>query len=153
MGENPLLDDDGSVLGYLHRLRCRAADRLLVRELSSSRAQLDEAQAIAKVGSWEHDLHTGQVSWSRQMYTLLGQDPATFVPSPQSFLDQVVVSDLQRVTSRMGEAEQGRTGNGVDFRIRRVDGTIAWVRGLGQVTVADDGTPTRVRGTLQDVRT
>jgi len=36
-----------------------------------------QAQAIAHVGSWECDPRTGNVTWSPEMYRILGVDPAT----------------------------------------------------------------------------
>lgn len=38
--------------------------------LRASEASLREAQKIAKVGSWEWDIATGQVNWSDQMYDI-----------------------------------------------------------------------------------
>ena len=151
VGENPLRDEDGAIVGCVHRLRCPAAERSLVQELSRNRLLLDEAQAIAKVASWEQDLRTGELSWSRQMFALLGHDPGSFVPSVEAFLDHVVDSDQPRVTAVAERARSGRTDNVLDFRIRRADGEVAWVRGLAQVTYGDDGSAVRLRGTLQDI--
>ena len=151
VGENTLRDDDGAVVGCVHRLRCPAADRALVQELSRYRLLLDEAQEIAKVASWEQDLRTGEISWSRQMFTLLGHVPDSFVPTISIFHEHVVDSDRHRVAAVTERARSGRTGNGLDFRIRRADGEVAWVRGLGQVTYDADGSAVRLRGTIQDI--
>ena len=39
--------------------------------------QLAESQRIAHIGSWEHNLTTGQVFWSDELFRLLGLDPET----------------------------------------------------------------------------
>ncbi|MDX6323751.1 MAG: hypothetical protein QOK15_105 [Nocardioidaceae bacterium] len=151
VAENPVHDEDGTLVGYLHRLRCDTGDQTLVHELSRSRAQLDEAQAITKVASWEQDLVTGEVSWSRQMFTLLGLDPEVFTPTSRGFLERVLEDDRELIDVVIGHARHGRIGKGVDFRIRRTDGEVAWVRGHGQIAHDGDGSPTRIRGTLQDI--
>ena len=43
--------------------------------LAASESRLDRAQEIAHVGSWERDLATGAVFWSREMYRIRGIAP------------------------------------------------------------------------------
>ena len=74
IGETALPDEDGGEL-YVHRVTDDRQRRDLMRELSRSRSQLDEAQAIARLGSWDLDLRSSELTISRQMYRLLGLDP------------------------------------------------------------------------------
>ena len=58
VSERAFYGDHGEVQGYVHRLTDHAERRALLDELEQSREKLDEAQAIAGVGSWEMDLAT-----------------------------------------------------------------------------------------------
>ncbi|MEA2461047.1 MAG: hypothetical protein QOH90_1224, partial [Actinomycetota bacterium] len=49
-----------------------------------SREQLAEAQAIAKIGSWEWDLASGHLVWSDEMYRIYGLTPGEFEPTYDS---------------------------------------------------------------------
>jgi PAS domain S-box-containing protein len=150
VSETALREDDGTVTAYAHRLTHDADRRALLHELSHSRAQLDEAQALAHVGSWELDFATDQMTWSRQMYAMIGVDPETWQPSTAAFLERVLPADREVVNEAVSSALE--TGHfAFDARVVRADGSTGWVRGLGRVTYDEDGTPVRIGGTTQEI--
>ncbi|MET1058466.1 MAG: ATP-binding protein [Nocardioides sp.] len=150
VSESTLRDENGEVLAYAHRLSLDTERRALLHELSASRELLDEAQALARVGSWELDFATDTMTWSRQMYAILGADPGSFAPSTETFLQQVVEADRELVTERFVTGRQ--TGSFTfDARLQRLDGPVVWVRGIGRVMYDASGEPARIGGTTQDI--
>jgi signal transduction histidine kinase/CheY-like chemotaxis protein/HPt (histidine-containing phosphotransfer) domain-containing protein len=124
----------------------------LLDELSRSRSQLAEAQAIARIGSWEIQVDPPEVTWSDQMYLLLGVDPGTFVAGPEAFLDCLVAEDRALVADEWERLTHEPGARTVDARIRLPDGSTRWVRTVGRVLeCGPDGTPVRFGGTVQDV--
>ncbi len=58
-------------------------ERKLAEEaLRENEAQLKDAQALGKIGSWEFDIVTQRIKWSDQTYRLYHRDPALGPPSP-----------------------------------------------------------------------
>src|SRR5690606_9621283 len=53
-----------------HRNRMSACRQ----QLDQARAQLREAQRIARIGSWSRDFETGEIFWSEEACRLLGLD-------------------------------------------------------------------------------
>ena len=54
-----------------------ATARLAVsRALADSRTALNEAQELAHLGSFETDLHSGEMRWSAELFRIYGVDPA-----------------------------------------------------------------------------
>jgi hypothetical protein len=151
VAESLLRDADGTPTACVHRLTEGTPRRALVHELSRSREQLDEAQTIARVGSWELDLVTEELTWSRQMYSLFGVDPQTFVPTPDEYIARIAEPDRLLVTERIRANRAGRGDAEFDARAIRADGTVAWFRHSGRLLRAEDGTPVRLGGTVQDV--
>ncbi|WP_148574361.1 ATP-binding protein [Nocardioides caldifontis] len=151
VSESVLLDETGEISGFVYRLTHDARLRVLLHELSSSREQLDEAQAIARLGSWELDLRTDRLQWSRQMYVIFDVDPATYVPSLEGFFRRIHPDDQPVLEESMRNARLGQPGYGLDFRYVRKDGSIGWFRGLGRTQHDDQGRPVRMRGTVQEV--
>ncbi|HEV7398349.1 MAG TPA: ABC transporter substrate binding protein, partial [Pyrinomonadaceae bacterium] len=49
--------------------------------LRERRQELSEAQRVAKVGSWEWDPASDKVTWSEEMFRIMGRDPALPAPS------------------------------------------------------------------------
>src|SRR5690242_17806317 len=139
--ERAVEDARGEVVGYVHRLTDQRERRVLLDELERNRQRLDEAQTIARVGSWELDPATGAIGWSRHLYEMLGLDPETVEPSVERFLEAVHERDRERVAEgvrRLGEQHEPLD---FDARVVSADGTVRWVRGLGRTQFDDDGTP------------
>ena len=150
VSEFPLYDEQGELTAYVHRLALDAERRALVQELKHNRELLDEAQGIARVGSWEIEIGSGNMTWTQQMYALLGLDPATTTPSREAFLDRVVDADRPAIEAAVdGALDEGSFT--FDARVAGRDGETRWLRGLGRVAYAPDGEPLRVGGTLQDI--
>ena len=151
VSESVLLGQDGAITGYVYRLTHDARLRVLLHELSSSREQLDEAQAIARLGSWELDLRTDRLQWSRQMYVIFEVDPTSYTPTLPDFFERIHPDDRATVQEATAGAREGHDGFGLDFRYARRNGTIGWFRGLGRVQYDEEGRPLRMRGTVQEV--
>ncbi len=130
-----------------------AAVRRLVdertRQLRDSHRQLQEAQQLAQVGSWEWDIRTGNVVWSEEEYRLFGF-PKDGTPSVDSFFDRVHPEDRPGVYRPIRRA---LVRGPCDFTHRVVlpDGTIRFLHELGQVTFDAGGKPIRMVGTTQDI--
>ncbi|MGE3175713.1 MAG: CHASE domain-containing protein [Planctomycetota bacterium] len=60
--------------------------RDIERRLRLSQSELEEAQARARIGSWELDPKTHTGSWSTFMFELLGRNPADGLPPFDEFL-------------------------------------------------------------------
>ena len=48
-------------------------------ELATRQGQLEEAQALAHLGSWNWDIPTGSLTWSEELYRVFGVNPVEFV--------------------------------------------------------------------------
>jgi PAS domain S-box-containing protein len=68
----PWHDADGSIGGLAVYAEALAERRLIQRRLLESEARLREAQALARVGSWEFDLRSRRLEWSEEAYAILG---------------------------------------------------------------------------------
>jgi PAS domain S-box-containing protein len=113
--------------------------------------QLDAAQAITHVGSWEWDLATGTVTWSDELYRIYGLEPASKSITLDVFLSSLHPDDRDRIR---GEIE-GALAAGGRFayreRIVRPDGIVRVLDTIGEVVTSGDGSPTSLLGTCRDV--
>jgi PAS domain S-box-containing protein len=144
-------DDAGRLLEILsigtdvtERRRAEAA----VRE---SEAHLQEAQRIAKVGSWNQDLSTGQFTWSDQVYALFGLDRAAFDGTMAAYLAAVHPEDRARTMDALRAARDGTAPLDFDHRIVLPDGGEKVVHELGRLKRDAAGTPVLLSGTVHDI--
>ncbi|RYZ76556.1 MAG: hypothetical protein EOP05_04655 [Proteobacteria bacterium] len=77
------------IFGYREsRLEAFVSDR--------SRERLEAAERVGKYGSWEMNLDTFEVQWSKGLYKLYGLDPSS-EPSYEAFMDIVYPDDRDKV--------------------------------------------------------
>ena len=123
----------------------------LLRATADREERLAEAQALARLGSWELDLATGRQVWSDEMYRLLGIDRHTAQgASGASILDRIHPDD-QDALARLRYGFSSGAPSAMDFRILLPDGTVRWVHAQGAVREWRDGHPAVMSGTVQDI--
>ena len=129
------------------------ADRRHYEErLERERASLAEAQAITHLGSWERDLATGERTWSREMYRILGISGPQEVLPRSHVLDAVVDADRAGVEAALDAAMTSGADIDVTLRIRRRDdGELRYLHLRGRLVRDEHGAPERIAGTAQDV--
>ena len=132
-------------------LRAATEQRELARQLHEERARLIEAQAVARVGTWETDLPTMQVRWTEETHRIFGTDPSAFVPTHAAFLELVHAEDRRRV----GEAFQASMATTdvqtIQHRVVRPDGGVRIVEERWRCVAGPAGVPHRAVGTCRDV--
>lgn len=125
--------------------------RLSEERLRESRAELAEAQTIAKVGNWGIDLRTGRLTWSDESARLFGIDPPTFEPTIERFIE-LLHPDDREPTLRAFEAAIGRrTEFSAEYRVPKPDGSMMYVHARGRATYDVSGHPVKAMGTVQDI--
>lgn len=119
--------------------------------LRESQARLAEAQAIAQVGYWEHDLMLEQLIWSDEVYRIFGVGRADFVPSTEAFYAAVHPADLTFVKITSTEGPKAGEPFQFEHRIILPDGNIRYVHQRSQPFTDEQGRPLRMSGTIQDI--
>jgi PAS domain S-box-containing protein len=102
------------------------------------------------VGSWERDYVTGRVLWSPELYRILGVEPETVEPGPETLYQHLHPDD--RAVIRDEHARAVREG-GEAFAVVRAAGSPRTLAVRGVVELDEHGRPTRSVGTIQDIST
>jgi PAS domain S-box-containing protein len=124
----------------------RGFDREKARE-----RRLAGAQESGGVGDWEWDLQTGEITWSENLYALMGRTPASFRPTPENFDAFVHPDDIDRVNATLRSAVV--TGNRIDTEMRALwpDGTVRNFVSRGNVVKDPAGKPLRLAAVEIDI--
>ena len=69
----------------------------IAEQLEAERARLIEAQAVAKVGSWEAELPSLEITWSEQTHRIFETDPSHFHPTRPDFVEFIHPEDRAKV--------------------------------------------------------
>ncbi|MET0085085.1 MAG: EAL domain-containing protein [Sedimenticola sp.] len=133
----------------VQRLELRVNKR--TKELSESKKSLSEAQRIAQLGNWDLDLETNKLHWSDEIYRIFGLEPNQFDASYEAFLNAIHPDDRDYVNKAYTESVKNREPYDIEHRLLLEDGTLKYVKERCETFYADDGTPLRSIGTIQDI--
>ncbi|HEX7311891.1 MAG TPA: MASE1 domain-containing protein [Gaiellaceae bacterium] len=155
-GASPLAADATTTVQILQALLAFAAVSLLVlgatlSEREQATESLAEAQALAHIGSWEWDIATDRVTWSRELHRIFGLDSRAGKLTYAKYLARIHPADRELARSEIARALETRQPFEVQHRIVLDDGTERVVHGRGRVVVDSSGAPLRLVGTSQDV--
>jgi diguanylate cyclase (GGDEF)-like protein/PAS domain S-box-containing protein len=118
--------------------------------LRRSDARFNVAERVAHVGSWDLDVASDAMSWSREMYRLLGVAEGT-PPSRVRLRAAIHRDERAAVLAALAEALAQRQPLDLEFRLDTPEGaTPRWVHLRATVTYGEDGRPLRLVGTMQD---
>lgn len=133
---------------YFRDITLRKQHETALRERE---AQHEQAESLARIGSWTWDVDSGALTWSAGMRRIFGVGPdveATF----DAWLARVHEDDRERVAAAVRGAADAGEGFEITHRIVRDDGEVRTLFGRGVPTDADaKGRPTRFVGIGQDV--
>jgi hypothetical protein len=120
--------------------------------LSAVRSQqtLAEAQAIARLDSWELDVTTDVMVWSDELSRFHGHSP-DLPPSPSDLLERFHPGDAALFRAFLGAAIAGHGAFGVDHRIFCPTGRPDGPRSQGRVDLDGAGVAFHMHGTAQDI--
>jgi PAS domain S-box-containing protein len=139
----PLRGEDGAVSGGMAfwrdiSKRHRAEEALL------------EARQLARIGSWEWELASGRMSWSPELYRILGVQPGAAL-TRQITRELIHPDDRPMREELLAGARTDPSPFQTEFRAVRPDGTVVWILAHTQGVCDPAGRVVQVVGTNQDI--
>lgn len=137
---------DGEVAGFL----VQASD---VSALKNVEHSFQEAQRLGRIGSWEWSPQSDTVTWSAELFHIMGRNPAG--PAP-AFADQAqlyVPESWERLHAAVEQAMVDGEAYCLELEYQRPDRTSGWLEARGEVIFGAPGCVAALRGTVQDITT
>ncbi|WP_104531082.1 SpoIIE family protein phosphatase [Streptomyces specialis] len=98
---------------------------------------------------WDWDLSTGEFEVDTRLLETLSveRDAVDWV---ETWADLIHPDDQPYVVHNVEESIRTHSPYAAEYRVRRADGTYAWVRSHGRVILDESGAPVRLNGTFED---
>ncbi|MGA9526543.1 MAG: PAS domain S-box protein [Terriglobales bacterium] len=130
---------------------CDITDRKQAEEaLRQSEERLRLAQDVAKIGTFDRNLLTGESRWTTQQEAIYGLLPGDFPRTIEQFLELVHPYDRKQVVALVAQSMESGEASG-EWRIIWPDGTVRWIAGCWRVFRDPQGKPVRVIGCDYDI--
>ena len=112
---------------------------------------LDDSQIISRTGSWNWNVMTNEVHWSKNMFRLLGLAPDEVEPTYELALDHVCDSDKKRYEETLTKAIENKTAYYFENKIVQRDKSVISVVSSGKCILDENQNLIRMFGIVQDV--
>jgi signal transduction histidine kinase/ActR/RegA family two-component response regulator len=137
------------MLGSMIDVTEQRAARRALRD-AHERASL-AARAVG-LGTWEHDIRTGQGTWDEQMWRLRGLEPRGAVALSIAERQALVhPDDLPSLLREYDDSARERRASTKQFRVRWPDGSWHWIASRSLPILDDNGQEVRRIGVNWDV--
>jgi PAS domain S-box-containing protein len=127
-------------------------DRKRLEETIRQREKrLREAQALARTGSWEYDFGSRQMTWSDEVFTIYGLDPAAGVPSLEDLVKYHHPEDWPDLIEASINLRERREVQNIDIRIVQPGDRVRYVNLTGTPLLGPGGQLLKLYGTAMDI--
>ena len=144
--EHLRLIDVASTIAAIAIVKHRAEE-----EMKRRQEQLNAAQGIAGVGSYEWNLRTGEVQRSAELCKIFGLRSEEFAPTFEAYLEGVHPDDRSVSQGIIENARREVCPFDFEERIVRPDGSVRTLNTRGRWILDEDRTPVRLVATSQDI--
>jgi PAS domain S-box-containing protein len=146
----PISDVGGNIVGGVVLITDIDEVKRSSEALRINQERLNLAQKASRAGSFEWNLRTDAVIWSKETEALFGLAPGSFGGSYEDWTRCVHPEDLPRTEQELRRALVD--GEGVsEYRAVWPDGSVRWIQARGKVFFDEAGEPWRWIGINMDV--
>ncbi|HJY63616.1 MAG TPA: PAS domain S-box protein [Ignavibacteria bacterium] len=146
-----ILDDSGNIV----KMFGTGLDITEIKEAEDkirlSESQLKESQQIAKLGSWEYNLLTGEQFWSDELFRICSFDKENGIPSFESVIELIHPEDKERVNSLLSSMKENPRNVELSFRIATLTGVLKYIDTDILIGTDENSKVIRYYGSIQDV--
>src|SRR5216684_4060012 len=143
--------DESGELEFVGAVMDTTESKRTEKKLRRSEESLLEAQKLSHTGSWRHDVASGAVIVSPEIYRMHDIKPDDAASNTEFFFSRFHPEDRKRVVDLFERAEIEKTEFQVDYRIVLPDGTIKHLHTIGHPILNESGDLVEFVGTAMDV--
>jgi PAS domain S-box-containing protein len=133
------------------RLADSLTSLLTYRNLRDSERKLADAQRVARVGYWQRDLLTDEITYSDETYRLFGLSPEVHELGLEAFQALLHPDDRPIMRGAYEAAVAGGRRYSLDYRVVLPDGEVRYIHSEGDIVRDEAGRPLHMFGTVQDI--
>jgi PAS domain S-box-containing protein len=119
--------------------------------LRQSQKELQEAQRIAHMGSWQLTMTTHQVVWSKELYCIMGLDPDLPPPDYTEYFRYFSPESWEQLSSALSRTQETGEPYELELEIVRAAGGHGWILARGEAIRDDNGAIVGLHGVALDI--
>ena len=138
----------GDVVAVYNDITKRKEDEGVLQKFKD---MMEEAQAVAQIGSWEYDVINDKTTWSKEMFRIFGRDLEEGEPIWLEHKYYIHPDDWDQLNQAVNAAIQTGIPYSEDYRIVKTNGEITYGHSMGRARRDEKGNIIRLVGTTQNI--
>jgi len=145
----PILNASGKLCGAMNMLVDITEEKKTKEKIKDSESKLNIAIDAAQLGTWELNLQTKAVYYSKRYLEILGYNTPVTLNHVQ-LLEHIHPEDLNL---RNEKTQEGLKKGFINYEMRVIwnDKSIHWIKVQGKAFYDDEGNPEKMLGTIIDI--
>jgi len=119
--------------------------------LIKSEEELKITQKITRIGNWNLNIATNQVTWSDHLFTIFGLDNSKPVPSYPEQETLFSAEGWRKLSAAVKECSENGTPYGIEIQTAVINGKSFWIHAKGESYRNSEGLIIGLRGSVQDI--
>ncbi len=144
-------DADGKPVKMIGKVEDITERKRNEEALKESKIQLELAHRAAGAGTWDWDMISGKLTWSKELFALFGLDPEKDEASFDTWTQAVHPDDRTAASDRIENAIREKTELNSEYRVVYKDGQVHWISSLGNTICNEAGQDVRMTGICTDI--
>lgn len=120
-------------------------------KLQASQRLLAKAEKIARIGSWEYNLVTQKLTWSEELFNILGLNHEQVIPDCAAIFDSIHPDDRILVKNSLALGHKEGKPWQLNYRLLMPNGPMKYLETRGEATINSSGEIVKVSGTIMDI--
>lgn len=146
-----LADETGKPFKLLGTLQDITERQSLINQLQESEKLYKEAQALAHLGNFTHDLKTNEITWTDEVYRIYGLEPQSEKINFEKVISFVHPDSREYALKQWYDTIESLKPYDCKYKVLLRDGTVKVVHRMAEVVYDNDGKPASINGTVQDI--
>lgn len=138
---------DGVVITFVNITSLKAIEKDLIHTTQ----ELNNAQKIAKMGSWYFNIASGEVIWTEELYRMYGLDPGTPAPPFSEHENLFTKQSWELLSKTLENTFENKIPYNLELEMKNNGSSIGWMRAMGEPVINEQGELEGLRGIAQDI--
>lgn len=147
----PIYDQEGGIRGLIEFGMDITERKLAERALNAAQMRLKEVNEIAHIGTWNWVIETDSLTWSEELFEIVGWDPDLPEPGYHELSQIYTPFSWSLLNDAVDCAIKTGKSYNLELELIRPDGTMRWIYVYGGVKKDPHGAIIGLHGTVQDI--
>ncbi|MBF0329753.1 MAG: PAS domain S-box protein [Nitrospirae bacterium] len=144
-------DEHGKIIGIIFSGEDITARKRAEDLLKENEERLSLTLEAANAGSWDWDMTSNQLYWSKELYDLFGVNPEKRNASFETWKEVVHPDDYDIASEKIVQAIKSKTLLINEYRVVLPSGHEKWINAVGRCFYDNNGKPLRMAGICTDI--